>query len=148
MFKLLLRHKLLLAMVPVLVHQMKFLPSNVKSYSLSRVKSQAFTFYAASDSFCIAALAWLVGRGAMSSVFSEQIELKGLDGYNSKQVRDKQIARIIRKITTIAAAIYLRMAGRPPVLPSNQLSYTENFLYMLDSLLLMKHLDLGELQFG
>ncbi|MED6183022.1 hypothetical protein PIB30_034027 [Stylosanthes scabra] len=58
----------------------------------------------------------------------------GLDVYNSKQVRDKQIARIIGKITTIAAAIYLRMAGRPPVLPSNQLSYTENFLYMLDSL--------------
>ncbi|RYR27468.1 hypothetical protein Ahy_B01g051499 isoform A [Arachis hypogaea] len=60
--------------------------------------------------------------------------LRGLDVYNSKQVRDKQIARIIGKITTIAAAIYLRMAGRPPVLPSNQLSYTENFLYMLDSL--------------
>ncbi|KAG5064676.1 hypothetical protein JHK85_005859 [Glycine max] len=38
------------------------------------------------------------------------------------------------RITTIAAAVYLRMAGRPPVLPSNLLSYTENFLYMLDSL--------------
>lgn len=38
------------------------------------------------------------------------------------------------QITTIAAAVYLRMAGRSPVLPSNQLSYTENFLYMLDSL--------------
>lgn len=38
------------------------------------------------------------------------------------------------QITTIAAAVYLRMAGRPPVLPSNHLSYTENFLYMLDSL--------------
>ncbi|KAK2377783.1 citrate synthase, glyoxysomal [Trifolium repens] len=60
--------------------------------------------------------------------------LRGLDIYNSKEVRDKQIARIIGKITTIAAAVYLRMAGRPPVLPSNQLSYTENFLYMLDSL--------------
>ncbi|KAK7316723.1 hypothetical protein RJT34_00393 [Clitoria ternatea] len=60
--------------------------------------------------------------------------LRGLDIYDSKQVRDKQIARIIGKITTIAAAINLRMAGRPPVLPSNKLSYTENFLYMLDSL--------------
>ncbi|KAJ7960705.1 Citrate synthase [Quillaja saponaria] len=60
--------------------------------------------------------------------------LQGLDVYNSKQVRDKQIARIIGKITTIAAAAYLRMAGRPPVLPSSHLSYTENFLYMLDSL--------------
>ncbi|KAK9085798.1 hypothetical protein Sjap_026209 [Stephania japonica] len=35
---------------------------------------------------------------------------------------------------TIAAAAYLRMAGRPPVLPSSNLSYAENFLYMLDSL--------------
>lgn len=35
---------------------------------------------------------------------------------------------------TIATAAYLRMAGRPPVLPSNNLSYAENFLYMLDSL--------------
>ncbi|XP_058788209.1 citrate synthase 3, peroxisomal-like [Vicia villosa] len=60
--------------------------------------------------------------------------LRGLDIYNSKQVRDKQIVRIIGKITTIAAAINLRLAGRPPVLPSNKLSYTENFLYMLDSL--------------
>ncbi|KAK4278992.1 hypothetical protein QN277_016758 [Acacia crassicarpa] len=59
---------------------------------------------------------------------------QGLDVYKSKQVRDKQIARIIGKITTIAAATYLRLAGRPPVLPSKNLSYTENFLYMLDSM--------------
>jgi citrate synthase len=49
-------------------------------------------------------------------------------------VRDKQIARILGKAPTIAAAAYLRMAGRPPVLPSSNLSYSENFLYMLDSL--------------
>ncbi|XP_027941853.1 citrate synthase, glyoxysomal-like [Vigna unguiculata] len=59
--------------------------------------------------------------------------LRGLDIYDSKQIRDKQITRIIGKITTIAAAVYLRMAGRPPVLPSNTIPYTENFLYMLDS---------------
>ncbi|KAK1393373.1 Citrate synthase [Heracleum sosnowskyi] len=60
--------------------------------------------------------------------------LKGQDLYNSKQVRDKQIVRVLGKAPTIAAAAYLRMAGRPPVLPSNNLSYSENFLYMLDSL--------------
>ncbi|CAN1351765.1 Citrate synthase 3, peroxisomal [Linum perenne] len=37
-------------------------------------------------------------------------------------------------VPTIAAAAYLRLAGRPPVLPSSNLSYSENFLYMLDSL--------------
>jgi citrate synthase len=60
--------------------------------------------------------------------------MKGQDLYNSKSVRDKQIVRIIGKVPTLAAAAYLRMAGRQPVLPSNQLSYSENFLYMLDSL--------------
>ncbi|KAL6570799.1 hypothetical protein OROGR_000349 [Orobanche gracilis] len=60
--------------------------------------------------------------------------LRGQDIYKSKQVRDKQIVRILGKVPTIAAAAYLRMAGRPPVLPSNTLSYSENFLYMLDSL--------------
>ncbi|XP_062105793.1 citrate synthase, glyoxysomal [Humulus lupulus] len=60
--------------------------------------------------------------------------LKGQDLYRSKQVRDKQIARILGKAPTIAAAAYLRLAGRPPVLPSSTLSYSENFLYMLDSL--------------
>ncbi|KAM0938343.1 putative transferase [Dioscorea sansibarensis] len=60
--------------------------------------------------------------------------LRGQDLYKSKQVRDKQIARILGKVPTIAAAAYLKLAGRPPVLPSNNLSYSENFLYMLDSL--------------
>nr|GLL47257.1 citrate synthase, glyoxysomal-like [Ipomoea trifida]GMD84248.1 citrate synthase, glyoxysomal-like [Ipomoea batatas] len=60
--------------------------------------------------------------------------LRGQDIYKSKQVRDKQIVRILGKAPTIAAAAYLRLAGRPPVLPSNTLSYAENFLYMLDSL--------------
>ncbi|TKY57248.1 Citrate synthase [Spatholobus suberectus] len=77
----------------------------------------------------------LVNAMSALSVFHPDANpaLRGLDIYNSKQIRDKQITRVIGKITTIAAAVYLRMAGRPPVLPSNHLSYTENFLYMLDS---------------
>ncbi|GAB2285474.1 hypothetical protein Dimus_019923 [Dionaea muscipula] len=60
--------------------------------------------------------------------------LRGQDLYKSKQVRDKQIVRVLGKAPTIAAAAYLRLAGRPAVLPSSTLSYSENFLYMLDSL--------------
>ncbi|THU53564.1 hypothetical protein C4D60_Mb10t15750 [Musa balbisiana] len=59
--------------------------------------------------------------------------LRGQDLYHLKQVRDKQIVRVLGKVPTIAAAAYLRLAGRPPVLPSSNLSYSENFLYMLDS---------------
>ncbi|KAJ4780627.1 Citrate synthase [Rhynchospora pubera] len=60
--------------------------------------------------------------------------LRGQGLYKSKQIRDKQIVRILAKAPTIAAAAYLRLAGRPAVLPSTNLSYSENFLYMLDSL--------------
>ncbi|KAL5732296.1 citrate (Si)-synthase [Ranunculus cassubicifolius] len=78
----------------------------------------------------------LVSAMSALSVFHPDANpaLRGQDIYKSKQVRDKQIARILGKAPTIAAAAYLRMAGRPPVLPSSNLSYSENFLYMLDSL--------------
>ncbi|KAK9924050.1 hypothetical protein M0R45_032439 [Rubus argutus] len=78
----------------------------------------------------------LVSAMSALSVFHPDANpaLRGQDLYQSKQVRDKQIARILGKAPTIAAAAYLRLAGRPPVLPSNNLSYSENFLYMLDSL--------------
>ncbi|CAM0946048.1 unnamed protein product [Alopecurus aequalis] len=62
--------------------------------------------------------------------------LRGQDLYKLKQARDKQIVRVLGKAPVIAAAAYLRLAGRPVVLPSNNLSYSENFLYMLDSLVL------------
>ncbi|PWA89080.1 citrate synthase, glyoxysomal [Artemisia annua] len=78
----------------------------------------------------------LVSAMSALSVFHPDANpaLRGQDLYKSKPVRDKQIVRILGKAPTIAAAAYLRMAGRPPVLPSSTLSYSENFLYMLDSL--------------
>ncbi|XP_072995540.1 citrate synthase, glyoxysomal-like [Typha latifolia] len=78
----------------------------------------------------------LVSAMSALSVFHPDANpaLRGQNLYQSKQVRDKQIVRILGKAPTIAAAAYLRLAGRPPVLPSNNLSYSENFLYMLDSL--------------
>ncbi|CAA7397511.1 unnamed protein product [Spirodela intermedia] len=78
----------------------------------------------------------LVSAMSALSVFHPDANpaLRGQDLYKSKQVRDKQIVRILGKAPTIAAAAYLRLAGRPPVLPSSNLSYSETFLYMLDSL--------------
>ncbi|KAL3680915.1 hypothetical protein R1sor_023871 [Riccia sorocarpa] len=61
------------------------------------------------------------------------ISLRGQDLHTSKAVRDKQIVRVPGKVPTLAASAYLRMAGRPPVMPLNNLSYAENFL-MLDSM--------------
>ncbi|KAL0866965.1 hypothetical protein Bca101_046083 [Brassica carinata] len=58
----------------------------------------------------------------------------GQDVYKSAQVRDKQIFRILGQAPTIAAAAFLRTAGKPPVLPLSNLSYTENLLYMVNSM--------------
>lgn len=38
------------------------------------------------------------------------------------------------QVPTIAAAAYLHMAGRSPVAPATNMTYAENFLYMLDSM--------------
>ncbi|KAJ4896156.1 hypothetical protein Rs2_22950 [Raphanus sativus] len=56
----------------------------------------------------------------------------GQDIYKSKQVRDKQIFRVLGQAPTIAANAFLRTSGKPPVLPSTNLSYAENLLYMLN----------------
>ncbi|CAM6103592.1 unnamed protein product [Calypogeia fissa] len=80
-------------------------------------------------------MAMLVGSLSALSAFHNDANpaIKGQDLYNLKSIRDKQIVRILGKVPTIAAAVYLRMAGRPPVTPLSRLSYAENFLYMLDS---------------
>ncbi|KAI1828212.1 citrate synthase-like protein [Xylaria intraflava] len=52
----------------------------------------------------------------------------------SLQVLDKQIIRIIGKAPTLAAASYRMRQGRPFNRPAQGLSYTGNFLYLLDHL--------------
>ncbi|KAH7374735.1 peroxysomal citrate synthase [Plectosphaerella cucumerina] len=49
-------------------------------------------------------------------------------------VLDKQILRIIGKAPTLAAAAYRMRQGRPFNRPAQGLSYTGNFLYLLDNL--------------
>lgn len=47
-------------------------------------------------------------------------------------IRDKQILRILGKLPTVAAFAYRHRIGRPYNYPNSDLSYTANFLYMLD----------------
>lgn len=54
--------------------------------------------------------------------------------YSDEKILNKQIFRILGKIPTIAACAYRHRIGRPYNSPKNGLSYTENFLFMLDSL--------------
>ncbi|EPZ35746.1 Citrate synthase, bacterial-type domain-containing protein [Rozella allomycis CSF55] len=51
-----------------------------------------------------------------------------------EKIRNKQFKRILGKVTTIAANAYRHRIGRPFNLPQNHMTYTENFLYMMDRL--------------
>ncbi|KAI8899033.1 citrate synthase-like protein [Globomyces pollinis-pini] len=60
--------------------------------------------------------------------------LNGDDIYDSESMVIKQIFRCLGKLPTIAACAYRHRIGRSYNYPSDQLGYTENFLYMLDRL--------------
>jgi len=53
--------------------------------------------------------------------------------------RHKQIIRLISKVPTIAAFSYRHSRGLPYVYPDNELSYTGNFLNMLDKMTQVKY---------
>eukprot|EP01114_Cavostelium_apophysatum_P024313 TRINITY_DN9474_c0_g1_i1.p1 TRINITY_DN9474_c0_g1~~TRINITY_DN9474_c0_g1_i1.p1 ORF type:complete len:512 (-),score=104.69 TRINITY_DN9474_c0_g1_i1:93-1628(-) len=72
---------------------------------------------------------------ALSTFYPEaNPALSGSDIYKNHSIRNKQIFRIIGKLPTIAACAYRHRIGRPYNQPAHNLSYTENFLYMMDHL--------------
>jgi citrate synthase len=78
----------------------------------------------------------LISSVAALSTFYEEANpaLKGPMLYKNQNLRNKQIFRILGKLPTIAACAYRHRIGRPYNNPVNHLSYTENFLYMMDRL--------------
>jgi citrate synthase len=62
--------------------------------------------------------------------------INGGDIYNSPMIREKQILRLLGTMPTLAAFIYRHKVGRPFNYPAygGSRSYTENFMYMLDSM--------------
>ena len=65
------------------------------------------------------------GLAALSTYYPESKDIF------SKDVRDKQILRLIAKTPTLAAYCHRSSLGQPTVYPNNSLSYTENFLNMM-----------------
>lgn len=73
------------------------------------------------------------GRSGHRSPFHRQLPptrpqnpaLAGQNIYQSKEVQDKQIVRLIGKIPTLAALAYHRASGRKPAQPNQNLGYTE-----------------------
>ena len=73
---------------------------------------------------------------AMSTFQPEQNPtiLVGIDPYSDSLIMNKQIHRILGRITTVAAYAYRHRIGRPFNEPGRGLNYVENFLYMMDKL--------------
>ncbi len=63
---------------------------------------------------------------AMSTYYPESRDVM------DEETRMKQIIRLIAKVPTVAAFSYRNLRGLPYVYPDNDLSYTGNFLSMLD----------------
>jgi len=71
----------------------------------------------------------------LSTLHPEQNpSLVGEGVYKNKKVRNKQIYKILGNVPTIAANSYRHRIGRDFNLPSENLGYVENFLFMLDKL--------------
>lgn len=72
---------------------------------------------------------------ALGTLHPEQNpSLAGEGVYKNKQVRNKQIYRLLGGVPTIAANAYRHRIGREYNKPHESASYVENFLYMLDKL--------------
>lgn len=71
------------------------------------------------------------------SMLSSALSIMSTLHNDAKQVDDpasrhKQALRILGKLPTVAAFIYRHRIGRPYNYPNSDLSYTSNFIYMLD----------------
>jgi citrate synthase len=76
----------------------------------------------------------LTGLCALSGCHPEQNPaLAGQNIYKSREVQDIQIARLLGKVSTLAALAYHKATGREAARPNQRLGFAENFLYMLDS---------------
>ncbi|HZQ05518.1 MAG TPA: citrate synthase [Anaerolineae bacterium] len=98
-----------------------FLHENIK------VLMQAFRYDAHPMGMFISTVA------ALSTYYPEAHDI-----YNA-ETRLKQVIRLIAKVPTIAAFSYRHIRGLPYVYPDNDLSYTGNFLRMLDMMTQSKY---------
>ncbi|MCC7161596.1 MAG: citrate synthase [Anaerolineae bacterium] len=97
----------------------------VKEYI--KVLMQAFRYDAHPMSMFISTVA------ALSTYYPEANQIM------NPEIRMKQIVRLVAKTPTIAAYSYRHHRGLPYVYPDNDLSYTGNFLNMLDKMTQVKY---------
>ncbi len=71
---------------------------------------------------------WIATVAGMSTFYPEGRNIQDLES------RMQQIVRLIAKVPTVAAFSYRHSRGLPYIYPDNDLSYTGNFLSMLDKM--------------
>lgn len=99
---------------------------NIVTHSL--LHEQILNFYKGfrRDAHPMAVMVGVVG--ALSSFYHDSLDI------NDPAQRELASYRLIAKMPTIAAMAYKYSIGQPFVYPKNELSYVENFLYMLFSI--------------
>ncbi|KAJ1553623.1 hypothetical protein HK096_007114, partial [Nowakowskiella sp. JEL0078] len=115
------RHTIIHTKMQELMHSFRML--NLKNFFFEKYDAHPMGMFISS----IAAL----------STFSPDANpaLQGSDLFQKNvQTRNKQIIRLLGKTPTIAAACYRHRIGRDYNEPQANLSYSENFLYMMDHL--------------
>mmetsp|Transcript_12993 Transcript_12993/g.41033 ORF Transcript_12993/g.41033 Transcript_12993/m.41033 type:complete len:347 (+) Transcript_12993:582-1622(+) len=76
----------------------------------------------------------LTGISALGTLHPEaNPAMSGSGVYKSQEICDKQCVRLIAKMANLGAYAYHRKTGRMPAPPTQKLSFSENFLYMLDA---------------
>ena len=77
--------------------------------------------------------------GVINTTFTQEEKLELIESlwrliYKDKKLRNKQIYRLLGNVPTLAANAYRQRIGKEYNLPSSNLGYVENFLYMMDRL--------------
>lgn len=76
----------------------------------------------------------MAGLTALGACYpSQNPAVAGMSVYDSREVQDQQIARIIGKMPTLAALTYHKLCGSAATPPNASMSYAESLLYMLNA---------------
>ena len=97
--------------------------STIKNHTMVHEQLKNFLNGFRRDAHPMAIMCGVVG--ALSAFYHDSLDI------NDAQHREISAIRLIAKMPTIAAMVYKYSMGQPLMYPSNELSYSENFLHMM-----------------
>ena len=108
--------------LPTAEEKQKF-DSTIKNHTMVHDQLKTFLNGFRRDGHPMAIMCGVVG--ALSAFYHDSLDI------NDPQHREISAIRLIAKMPTIAAMVYKYSMGQPLMYPSNELSYSENFLHMM-----------------